>query len=126
VTFTAAVVLAAPVAFDLGASVAKAETLLGEAAGAGADLVVFPEAFLSAYPRGITFGTTIGARTEEGRRWFRRYRLSSVDVPGPAVERLASAARRHGVHLVIGVIEREGGTLPRFNRWSQHRCSLAG
>ena len=107
----AAVVQAAPVAFDLEATLAKVEQLTADAAGGGATLVVFPEAFVSCYPRGMTFGATIGARTPEGRVWFRRYWDSSIDVPGPAVERLAAIAREHRVHLVIGVIERDGGTL---------------
>ena len=38
-------------------------------------------AFVSCYPRGITFGATVGARSPEGRAWFRRYWESSVDVP---------------------------------------------
>src|SRR4051794_33099387 len=108
---TAAVVQAAPVAFDVEATVAKVERLTGGAAAGGARLVVFPEAFVSCYPRGMTFGATIGARTSEGRAWFRRYWESSVDVPGPVVDRLRAIAREHGVHLVIGVIERDGGTL---------------
>jgi len=107
----AAVVQAAPVAFDVEATVAKTERLTAEAAGGGAGLVVFPEAFVSCYPRGITFGATVGSRSAEGRAWFRRYWESSVDVPGPVVDRLGTIAREHGVHLVIGVIERDGGTL---------------
>ncbi len=110
-TFRAAVVQAAPVAFDLEKTLRKAERLLEEAAGTGAKLVVFPEAFFSCYPRGITFGATVGSRTPEGREWFRRYWESSVDVPGPAVDQLGEMASRHGVHLVVGVIERAGGTL---------------
>lgn len=107
----AAVVQAAPVGFDLSATLDKAEALLAEAASAGAQLVLFPEAFVSCYPRGLTFGTVVGNRTPEGRDDFRRYWDSSVDVPGPAVDRLAAMARRHGVYLVIGVIERDIGTL---------------
>ena len=107
----AAVVQAAPVAFDLEATIAKVERLTADAAGGGAALVLFPEAFVSCYPRGITFGATVGARSAEGREWFRRYWESSVDVPGPAVDRLGAIAREHGVHLVIGVVERDGGTL---------------
>jgi predicted amidohydrolase len=107
----AAVVQAAPVAFDVDATVAKVERLTAEAAGGGTELVLFPEAFVSCYPRGITFGATIGARTVEGRAWFRRYWDASIDVPGPVVDRLGAIARVHRVHLVIGVIERDGGTL---------------
>ena len=108
---SAAVVQAAPVAFDVEATLAKAKRLCGEAAAGGAELVVFPEAFVSCYPRGIGFGAVVGSRTPEGRAWFRRYWESSVDVPGPVADRLGEIARAHGVHLVIGVIERAGGTL---------------
>jgi nitrilase len=107
----AAVVQAAPVAFDLEATLMKVERLAAESAAGGADLVLFPEAFVSCYPRGLTFGASIGSRTPEGRAWFRRYWESSIDVPGPAVDRLAAVAREHRVHLVIGVVERDGGTL---------------
>jgi nitrilase len=108
---SAAVVQAAPVAFDVEATLGKVERFAAEAAGGGARLVVFPEAFVSCYPRGLTFGATVGSRTAEGRAWFRRYWESSVDVPGPVVDRLGTIAREHGVHVVIGVIERDGGTL---------------
>jgi nitrilase len=107
----AAVVQAAAVAFDREATLDKAEGLVAEAAGRGARLVLFPEAFVSGYPRGITFGTVVGQRTEEGRDHFRRYWESAVDVPGPDTDRLGAMARAHGVHLVMGVIERDGGTL---------------
>lgn len=106
-----AVVQAAPVAFDVDATLEKVDRLMGECAARGADLVLFPEAFVSCYPRGITFGTTVGSRTPEGREWFRRYWESSIDVPGPAMDRLGAIARTHGAYLVVGVIERDGGTL---------------
>ena len=107
----AAVVQAAPIAFDRERTLEKVDALTSEAAGRGAQLVVFPEAFVSAYPRGLSFGAVVGDRTREGREEYRRYWESSVDVPGPAVETLADIAARHNVHLVIGVIERDGGTL---------------
>lgn len=106
-----AVVQDAPVAFDREATVAKVASRTAEAAAQGAQLVVFPEAFLSAYPKGITFGAHVGSRTPEGRQWFQRYHDSSVDVPGPTCDALGAIARAHAVHLVIGVIERDGGTL---------------
>src|SRR3954453_8279354 len=95
----AAVVQAAPRACDVEATLDKAARLAADAASGGADLVVFPEAFVSCYPRGITFGATVGGRTPEGRAWFRRYWESSVDVPGPAIDRLGAIAREHGLHL---------------------------
>jgi nitrilase len=106
-----AVVQAAPVVFDRTATLARVRKLAGEAAAGGARLVLFPEAFVSGYPRGISFGTVIGRRTQAGRDHFRRYWESSVDVPGPAVDELAALASELAIHLVIGVIERDGGTL---------------
>jgi nitrilase len=106
-----AVVQAGSILFDSDATLAKAERLIAEAAGTGANLLVFPEAFVGGYPKGADFGARIGSRTPEGRKLFRRYFEGAVDVPGPATARLAEAARAHGVWLVIGVIERDGGTL---------------
>ena len=107
----AAVVQAAPVAFDCEGTLERAARLVAEATAAGAQLVVFPEAFVSGYPKGADFGARVGSRTPEGREWFRRYHASAIDVPGPATERLGEIARERGVFLVIGVIERAGGTL---------------
>lgn len=107
----AAVVQASSVVFDWEATVAKAERLIAEAAEGGAKLLVFPEAFVSGYPKGLDFGCRVGQRKPEGREDFRRYWESAIDVPGPATDRLGTAARESGVHLVIGVIERDRGTL---------------
>jgi len=104
-----AVVQAGGVLFDAEAAIAKAERLLAEAAGT--QLVVFPEAFIGGYPKGQDFGARVGARTPEGRKTFRRYYDGAVDVPGPATGRLGEAARAAGAWVVIGVIERDRGTL---------------
>lgn len=109
--FTVSVVQAAPVVFDRERTLKKVDALAAEAAHRGARLVLFPEAFVSAYPRGLDFGAVFGSRTDEGREQFRRYWESSVDVPGPAVEALGCTAKRTKTYLVIGVIERDRGTL---------------
>jgi nitrilase len=109
--YFAACVQAAPVAFDVRLTLQKVADLTADAARRGARIVLFPEAFVSAYPRGATFGAVIGSRTPEGRDQFATYYASSIDVPGPVVTQLAEIAQRNAVHLVIGVIEREGGTL---------------
>lgn len=106
-----AVVQAAPVAFDRERTLEKVHVLSGEAACKGARLVLFPEAFVSAYPRGLDFGSVIGSRSEKGREDFCRYWESSVDVPGPAVDALSRTARSHSIYLVVGVVERDRGTL---------------
>jgi len=71
--FKVAVVQAAPVAFDRERTLDKLATLAKDAAGQGAQIVLFPEAFVSAYPRGLDFGAVVGGRTDEGREDFRRY-----------------------------------------------------
>ncbi len=107
----AAVVQSAPVSFNRDATITRVAERTAAAAAGGATLVLFPEAFVSAYPRGLTFGTVIGSRSAEGREWYRRYWESSIDVPGEHTKLLGDIAREHRVHLVIGVIERDGGTL---------------
>jgi len=107
----AAVVQAAPIVFDTERTLEKVGALTRQAAGQGAELIVFPEAFVSAYPRGSTFGAVVGSRTPDGREQYRIYWDSAIDVPGPAVDRLAGIAGENRAYLVIGVVERDGGTL---------------
>jgi nitrilase len=102
-----AVVQAAPVLFDREATVEKACRLTGEAATQGARLILFPEAFIPAYPRGLGFGSVVGGRSLEGRRTWQAYWANGVDVPGPATEALGAAAREANAYLAVGVIERD-------------------
>lgn len=110
-----AVVQAAPILFDREATVNKACNLIHEAAGQGAQLVLFPEAFIPAYPRGLSFGMVVGSRTPEGRELWQTYWEQSVEIPSPATKALGAAAKEAGVYLAIGIIERDsqfsGGTL---------------
>jgi len=106
-----AVVQAGSILFDSERTLGKAERLIGEAASGGAKLIVFPEAFAGGYPKGADFGTLVGSRTPEGRKLFRRYFESALEVPGPGTERLGEAARTNGAWVVMGAIERDGGTL---------------
>src|SRR5687767_11032385 len=102
-TIRAAVVQAAPVVFDVGKTLEKLHRLAIEAGKRGARLAVFPEAFISAYPKGLGFGARVGMRSPEGREEFRRYFDSAIDVPGPAVEAMGASAREAGLFLVVGV-----------------------
>jgi nitrilase len=73
--------------------------------------VVSPEAFIGGYPKGATFGAVVGARSAPGRQLFARYRRAAVPVPGEAVDAIAAEVARHQVYAVVGVVERDGGTL---------------
>lgn len=106
----AAVVQAGAVPFDPKACVAKAVRLIGEAAAQGARVTVFPEAFITGYPKGLNYGLVVGARDPVGREEFRLYLDAAIAVPGPETVALGKAAEKAGSHVVIGVIEREGGT----------------
>ncbi len=105
--FKVAVVQAAPVFFNREATIEKTCSLILEAAAQDAKLILFPEAFIPAYPRGLSFGTVVGNRSAAGRRTWQRYWANAVDVSGPAIETLGEAARQAGVYLAIGVIERD-------------------
>jgi nitrilase len=59
----------------------------------------------------LTFGATVGNRTDEGRELFRRNSQAAIQCPGPETETLASWAKELSLHIVIGVVERSGGTL---------------
>jgi nitrilase len=107
----AAVVQAAPVLFDTPRSLLKLADLASDAAKQGAGLVVFPEAFIGGYPKGHDFGVSVGIRSPEGREEFRRLFESAIDVPGPASELIGSVAKDYAIHLVVGVVERDGGNL---------------
>ena len=102
-----AVVQAAPVLFDREATVDKACGLIEQAAERKAQLILFREAFIPAYPRGLAFGTVVGSRSPVGRSIWQRYWENTVEVPGPATRKLGEAAGKANVYLAIGVIERD-------------------
>jgi nitrilase len=99
------------VAFDVERTLQKVADFTADAGRRRAGLTLFPEAFVSAYPRGLDFGASVGSRSPEGREQFRRYWESAIDVPGPGVDALSRIARQNETCLVIGIIERSGGTL---------------
>ena len=104
-TVRVAAVQATPVILDAEASVDKAARLIGEAAGAGAQLVVLPETFVALYPS-QAWARDAGGFGGFDELWDRLWD-SAVDVPGPLVDRLAGVCREQGVYCVIGVNERE-------------------
>ena len=81
------------------------------AAAAGVQLIVFPEAYIGGYPKGHDFGARVGSRSPEGRDWFARYFAAAINVTGAECARMGEMAKAAGAWLVVGVIERDGGTL---------------
>jgi nitrilase len=102
---TVACVQAEPVIFDREATLDKLERVTGEAAGAGAGLVVLPEAFIPAYPSSVWAKALAGWADPRAKAAFALLAREAVEVPGSAVERLGEIARAHGVVLVTGVTE---------------------
>ncbi|TFL14814.1 carbon-nitrogen hydrolase family protein [Pusillimonas caeni] len=96
-----AAVQAAPVFLDTEATVDKACALIAEAARNGAQLVAFPEVFVSGYPYWSWIMSPV-----QGSPWFDKLCRSAIEIPGPEIQRLAHSAKQHGVHVVIGVNER--------------------
>ena len=105
-----AVAQAEPVLSDRDATIEKAKVLISEAGARGAQLMLLPEAFIPAYPRGLRFGIVVGNRSPEGRLVWKRYWENSITVPSEATETLGAAAAEAGLYLAVGVIERDGET----------------
>ncbi len=105
-----AVVQAGSVIMDKQGCIEKASKLLLEAGKNGAQLVVFPEAFIPCYPRGMGFGAVVGSRSLEGRKDYQRYWDNAIQVPSADTDALGAAVKEAGVYCVIGVIEKDQDT----------------
>ncbi len=106
-----AVVQSASVAFDIDATMKKVAAFCEKAHRRRASLIVFPEAYLGGYPKGLDFGARVGLRESRGRDEFKRYYDGAIDLPGAELEAIAELARRFALTIVMSAIERDGGTL---------------
>jgi len=100
-----ACIQAEPVVLDREATIDKLERLAAEAAGAGAQVLVFPEAFVPAYPSSRWARAFAGWAEPGAKEAFALLARESVAVPGPAEARIAAAARANGVWIVTGITE---------------------
>ncbi len=101
-----AVIQESPLFFDKDATLKKIASLAENYAKKGCQLLVFPESFIPGYPRGFTFGATVGNRTEEGRALYARYHEQSISLEGKDLEELERIARENKVYLVVGITEK--------------------
>lgn len=100
--FKAAAVQAAPAFLDTSATVDKVCRLIHEAADNGAQLIAFPEVFISAYPYWSWIMNPVDASP-----WFEKLVLSAIEVPGPEIQTIAQVAAQRGVNVVVGCNERD-------------------
>lgn len=112
-----ALVQAEPVMFDKSASLKKALQYIREATSQKPDLIVFPELFIPGYPVGMNFGFSMGKRSEEGRKDWKRYYDASVVAGEAEFQQLAEAARKAEAYISLGFSERDAvsGTLYNSN-----------
>jgi nitrilase len=108
---TVACIQAEPVILDREATIDRIAELAGDAAGRGAQLVLFPETFVPCYPSNRWVRLLAAGADEAARATFALLMRESVEVPGPACDRLGGIAREHGLWLAVGVNERDGGTI---------------
>jgi nitrilase len=104
---TVACIQAEPVVLNRAATLDKLAALTAEAAAAGAQLVVFPETFVPAYPSSVWAKALAGWDEPGAKAAFALLSRESLEVPGPDADRLGEIAREHGVWLVTGVNERD-------------------
>jgi nitrilase len=105
-SFKAAAIMAAPVFLDREKTTDKACTLIKEAGGEGAELIVFPEVYIPAYPYWIWLGSP-----PWGAPFFAELFKNSVEIPSPTTEAIGDAARKAKAYVAMGLNEREAGTL---------------
>jgi nitrilase len=93
------------VIFDRDATIEKLAAVAAEAAGEGAQLVVFPETFIPAYPSSVWAKALAGWGDPRAKQAFALLYRGALEVPGPAERRIGEIAREHGVWIATGVNE---------------------
>lgn len=101
-----AVVQSTPVFFETQKTIQKVEEIVVKCKNNNCDLVLFPESYLPGYPRGFTFGSTIGSRSDLGREFWLDYYNQSIEINDENFRKLEQLAVKNKIYLVIGVTEK--------------------
>ena len=124
-----ALVQAEPVMFNKSASLKKTLQYISEAASQKPDLIVFPELFIPGYPFGMNFGFSMGKRSEEGRKDWKRYYDASVVAGETEFQQLQRRLRKLE-HISALAFPREMPLMERFiivmsflSRMDRTRCT---
>ncbi len=97
----------APAYHDLPAATSLALGTIAQAAGEGVQLLVFPETWLCGYP----YWASLRISSPEFAACRRAFQRSAVEIPGPEIDALCAAAKKHGIAVIIGVNEKSGGSV---------------
>ena len=106
-TVRAACVQVEPVILDRAATLDKIAVITAEAKSQGAQLVVFPETFIPAYPSSAWARFLAGWADPRAKGAFAQLVRESLEIPGADADRLGAIARENEVWLVTGVNERD-------------------
>lgn len=101
--------VAAQIAPDLDSAdgtLARVLETMREAAKRGGELIVFPETFVPYYP----YFSFVLPPVQQGAAHLRLMERAPT-VPGPLVDAVGAAAREHGMVVVLGLNERDHGSL---------------
>lgn len=99
--FKAATVQTSPVFLNVDKTIDKAIAFIKEASSNGAQIIAFPEVFISGYPYWNWIMTPV-----QGSKWYEALYKNSVTVPSPEIDRICKAAKDNNIHIVIGINER--------------------
>ena len=99
--FKAAAVQTSPVFLNAEKTIDKAIAYVKEAADNGAQLIAFPEVFVSGYPYWNWIMTPV-----QGSKWYEKLYKSAITADGSEVKRLCDAAKEFNIHIVIGINEK--------------------
>ncbi len=99
--FKAAAVQTSPVFLNAEKTVDKTIAFVKEAADNGAQLIAFPEVFVSGYPYWNWIMTPV-----QGSKWYEKLYKSAITADGSEVKRICNAAKEFNIHIVIGINEK--------------------